>query len=284
MNLEPITSERKKLSSYIFANTRPILIAFILFTVIVVMTTDIRLVTISSLTDLGLEFFILLFCSYGMYVCCTDGGVKEGYATDRYKDAVTKYEDLKTKIEDTCLTRMSDFCAHYILEELKRTRMQYLAVACITYDIYLEKYAKLGKEEIDALTDLTSMQKRLVKKANQVKPIKLTPEMILTQGKGHSRSALSANPRTMKRVALTVKLAKMSFISICMPLIALDMIMEPSWTVFAEVCLKLFMVVLHGFDGHNDGYNNIAVYTVNYVTAQCGLMQEALLFAERPNN
>ena len=78
MNLEPIT-ERKRVSQYIFTNTRPFLIAFILFTVIVVMTTDIKLVTISSLTSLGLEFFIILFCSYGMYICCTDGGVKEGY-------------------------------------------------------------------------------------------------------------------------------------------------------------------------------------------------------------
>ena len=283
MTLEPI--ERQKISQYIFANTRPFLIAFIIFVVIVVMTTDIRLVTISSLTNLGLEFFILLFCSYGMYICCTDGGVKEGYATERYKNTVNKYESLKTKIQDTCLAKMSDFCAYYVLEELKRTRMQYLAVACITYDVYLEKYAKLGKEDIEALTDLTSLQKKLVKKANRVRPIKLTPEMILSQGKyWHSRSALAATPGTMRGIALTVKIFKMSFISICMPLIALDMIMEPSWIVFAEVCLKLFTVVLNGFDGHKDGYNNIAVYTVNYVTAQCGLMQEALLFAGHTNN
>ena len=279
MNLEPIT-ERKRVSQYIFTNTRPFLIAFILFTVIVVMTTDIKLVTISSLTSLGLEFFIILFCSYGMYICCTDGGVKEGYATDRYKDAVSKYEQLKAQIQDTCLVKMNDFCAHYVLEELKRTRMQYLSVACITYDVYLEKYAKLGKEDINALTDLTSLQKKLVKKANKVRPIKLTPEMILSQGKSwHSRSALSATPGTMKGIALTVKIFKMSFISICMPLIALDMIMEPSWIVFAEVCLKLFTVVLNGFDGHKDGYNNVAVYTVNFLTAQSGLMREALLFA-----
>ena len=280
MTLEPITSERKRVSQHIFANTRPILIAFILFVVIVVMTTDIRLVTISSLTDLGLEFFILLFCSYGMYICCTDGGAKSGYATDLYKNAVLRYDELKTKIQDTCLAKMGEFCAHYIAEELKRTRMQYLAAACITYEVYLDKYAKLGKQDIDALTDLTSLQKKAVKKANRVRPIKLTPEMILSQGKTlHYRSALAANPGTMKNVAFTVKIFKMSFISICMPLIALDVIMEPSWIVFAEVCLKLFTVVLNGFDGHKDGYNNITVHTVNYVNAQCGLMQQALLYS-----
>jgi hypothetical protein len=279
MTLEPIANERKNVTQYIFRNARPILIAFILFVVIVVMTTDIRLVTISSLTDLGLEFFILLFCSYGMYICCTDGGVKSGCGTETYKNAVKRFDELKQQIEASLLPKMNDFCVHYINEELKQARMQYLGIACIPYDTYIEKYAKLGKTDIDALTDLTSLQKRAVKKANSLRPIKLTPEMILTQGKTtHSRSVLAANPGTMKNVAFTVKIFKMSFISICMPLIALDVIMEPSWIVFAEVCLKLFTVVLNGFDGHKDGYNNITVHTVNYMNNQCSLMQQAIQF------
>jgi hypothetical protein len=160
--------------------------------------------------------------------------------------------------------------------------MQYLSAACIPYEVYLEKYAKLGGKDINELTDLTSLQKKAVKKANRIRPIKLTPEMILSQGKTlHYRSALAANPGTMKNISFTVKLFKMSFISICMPLIALDVIMEPSWIVFAEVCLKLFTVVLNGFDGHKDGYNNITVHTVNYVNNQCSLMQQAIQYASQ---
>ena len=280
MNLETISSDRKKISQYIFTNTRPFLIAFILFTVIVVMTTDIRLVTISSLTDLGLEFFILLFCSYGMYICCMDSGTKNGYATDVYKTTVERFEELKSRIDNSLLYKMNEFCAHYIREELKQMRMQQLSTACIPYEVYLDKYAKLGRKEIKAITELTSLQKKAVRKANRIRPIKLTPEMILSQGKTiHYRSALSAAPGTMKNISFTVKLFKMSFISICMPLIALDVITEPSWVVFAEVCLKLFTVILNGFDGHYDGYNNITVHTVNYVNCQCGLMQQAIQYA-----
>ena len=96
-NLEPIlsSSERKGVSHYLFGNARPLLIAFIMFTVVVVMTTDIRLVSISTLADLGPQFFIILFCSYGMYICCADGGAKSGYATDVYNNAVNKYDELK---------------------------------------------------------------------------------------------------------------------------------------------------------------------------------------------
>lgn len=273
--------ERKKLSQYILGNARTLLIALIMFTVVVVMTTDIKLVTISSITDLGLEFFLILFASYGMYICCADGGIKRGYETDAYKASVTRFEEVKKRIEDTMLPRMSEFCTHYIAEELRKTRMQYLSISCIPYDVYMEKYVTLGNKEINANTELTSLQKKAVKKANRVKPIKLTPERIMTQGVTlHGRNVLAFTPDTMKNLAFGVKLAKMSFISICMALVALDVILEPSWTVFAGVCLKLATVVINGFDGDKDGFNNITVHTVNYVNNQSSLMQQALQYIE----
>ena len=158
-NIEIISTERTKLSKVILGNARIIMMVFILFTVVVVMTTDIRFVTISSLKDLGLEFFIILFASYGMYICCTDGGAKSGYATEAYKASVERFRELKSRIENTMLTRMGEFCNHYVDEELKKERMQYLSVVCITYDEYMAKYVKLGNKDVDALSDLTSSQK-----------------------------------------------------------------------------------------------------------------------------
>lgn len=273
--------ERRKLSQYILGNARTLIIAFILFTVIVVMTTDIKLVTISSITDLGLEFFLLLFSSYGMYICCADGGIKNGYATDIYKSSVSRFEELKIRIEESLLPRMNDFCNHYIDEELKKTRMQYLSLACIPYDVYMDKYVTLGKKEIKALTELTDIQKKAVKKANKVHRIKLTPEMIMTQGKTvHTRSVLATTPDTMRNIAFGVKILKMSFISFCMALVAFDIILEPSWTVFASVCIKLATVIINGFDGHKEGFNNITVHTVNYVNAQSSLMRQAIQYIE----
>ena len=273
--------ERKRLSQYIIGNARTLLIALILFTVIVVMTTDIKLVTISSITDLGLEFFLILFSSYGMYICCADGGIKRGYETDTYTASVARFEETKKRIEDTMLPRMSEFCTYYVAEELRKTRMQYLSVSCIPYDVYMARYVTLGNKEIDACTELTSLQKKAVKRANRVRPIKLTPERIMTQGMTlHSRNVLAFTPDTMKNIAFSVKLAKMSFISICMSLIALDVILEPSWTVFAGVCLKLATVVINGFDGAKEGFTNITVHTVNYVNNQSSLMQQALQYIE----
>lgn len=279
-NFEQIP-ERKKLSQYILGNARTLIIVLILFTVIVVMTTDIRLVTISSITDLGLDFFLLLFASYGMYICCADGGVNAGYSAAIYKDSVARFDELKKKIEGSMLTRMNEFCTHYVDEELRKMRMQYLSVVCIPYDVYIEKYVSLGKKEIDALPELKKGQKKAINKANKVKRMKLTPERIMTLGKTiHTRSVLAITPDAMKNIAFGKKIVKMSFISICMSMIALDVIMQPNWTVFASVCLKLVAVVINGFDGHKEGFANITVHTVNYVNNQSSLMQQAIQYIE----
>ena len=274
--------DKKRLSQYVLGNARTLMIVFILFVVVVVMTTDIRLVTVSSITDLGLEFFLLLFASYGMYICCADGGTKNGYDTKAYKDSVDRFEKLKKRIEDSSvLTRMNDFCNYYVDEELRKMRMQYLSVVCIPYDMYIDKYVNLGKKEINALPELKESQKKAIIRANKVKRIKLSPERIMTLGKTiHTRSALAISPDTMKNIAFGKKIVKMSFVSICMSMIALDVIMQPSWTVFAEVCLKLVTVVINGFDGHKEGFYNITVHTVNYVNNQSMLMQQAIQYIE----
>lgn len=273
--------ERKRLSQYILGNARTLIIAFILFTVVVVMTTDIRFTTISSIRDLGLDFFILLFSSYGMYICCADGGIKNGYTTYIYKDSVKRFDELKTRIEDSMLPRMDDFCTYYVDEELRKTRMQYLSVACIPYDVYMEKYARLGRKQIDTHPDLTDSQKKAVKRANRVHRIKLTPEMILTQGRTvHTRSGLPTDPEALKGITFVSKMVRMSFISVCMSLVAFDIILEPSWTVFVGVCLKLFTVIINGFDGHKEGFTNITVHTVNYVNHQSLLMKQAIQYIE----
>ena len=259
------------------------MIVFILFSVIVVMTTDITLVTISSIKDFGLEFFLLLFASYAFYVVNADGGTSAGLATDVYKESVKRFEELKAKVlENARYSRLNEFCAYFIAEELKKTRMQYLVVASIRYDEYLEKYAKLSGREVMALTELTELQKKAVIKANRVKQIRFTPDMMTTmQGKSaFTRFALSVTPKMYKNFAFGTKFIKMSFVAVGMSLIALQVILEPSWTVFAEVCMKLVTVVLNGFDGRTMGYNNIVVDTVGFTETQSDLMQQAIQYID----
>lgn len=281
--LEKISTDRKKLSQFILGNARSLLIVFILFTVVVIMTTDITFLTVSSLKDIGLEFFLILFASYAMYVCCADGGTNAGLATDVYKASVDRFTDLKKQIlENARYSRLNEFCAYYIEEELKKTRMQHLIVASIKYDEYLEKYAMLSRKEIKEQTELTELQQKAIIRANRVKQLRFTPDMMTTmQGKNFfTRFVLTITPKAHRMFAFSTKFVKMSFLAIGMSLIALKVILEPSWTVFAEVCMKLVTVVINGFDGRTMGYNNITVETVNYTNAQSDLMHQAIQYID----
>lgn len=281
--LEKISTDRRRLSQYIIGNARTLLMVFILFTVVVVMTTDIRFLTISSIKDIGLEFFLLLFSSYAMYVCCADSGTSAGYATDTYKATVQRFTELKNEIlQNSRYSRINDFCAYYIAEELKKTRMQYLVVASIKYEDYIAEYVKLSRSEIMERDELTKLQKKAINRANRVRQIRFTPDMLTTmQGKGFfTRFVLTITPRTHRTIAFSAKFVKMSLLAVGMSLIALQVILEPSWTVFAEVCMKLVTVVINGFDGRTMGYNNITVDTVNYTNAQSDLMQQAIQYID----
>lgn len=283
MSLEKISSDKRKISQYIFANARTLMIVFILFSVIVVMTTDITLVTISSIKDFGLEFFLLLFASYAFYVVNADGGTSAGLATDVYKESVKRFEEHKAQLlANDRYSRLNDFCAYYIAEELKKTRMQHLVIASIGYDEYLEKYSKLSKREIEVLTELTELQKKAIIKANKVRQIRFTPDMMTSmQGKNaFARFALSITPKMYKSFAFGTKFIKMSLVAVAMSLIALQVILEPSWTVFAEVCMKLVTVVLNGFDGRTMGYNNIVIDTVMFTDTQSDLMLQAIHYID----
>lgn len=281
--LERISLEKKKISSFLIGNARALIITFILFTVVVVMTTDVRQITVTSITDIGYEFFLVLFASYAMYIFCAEGGTTIGLNTDLYKNAMARFDELKKKImENARYSKLNDFCLWYVEDELKKTRMHHLVVAGITYDEYLEKYSKLSRAELNEITDITELQKKAILKANLVKMIHLTPNMLTsTQRKeSQARFALRITPKMQKRLTFSAKLVKMSIMSLCVSLIALEIIVEPSWAVFAEVCLKLAMVIINGFDGRSAGYTNIVEDTVEFVNAQCDLLEQAIYYAD----
>ena len=65
-----------------------------------------------------------------------------------------------------------------------------------------------------------------------------------------------------------------------MSIIALEIVADPSWVVFATVCFKLVSVIYNCFSGYRTGYTNIVVDSVNYMNAQIDLMQLAVQYIE----
>lgn len=277
-----IDSTKKRITKGLMSHLGIIMGSFLVFAFVVVMTTDISIVSFEEITSLGLDFFLLVFCSYAVYVCCADSGTKSGLATQTYTDMVEKFDVMKKAVVDGKMqTKMIGFCHHYISDELRSARMATLSVVGFDYEEYQEKYMRLSEEEVDAIPGLTAPQKKAIKKANRVKPIKLTPEMILRRGGGtHRRAALDVNPSSKKTALFVTKFVQIIVVSLLMSMIALEAIVEPTRAVFASICLKMISLVSNGFAGYKVGYENVVIDTVSYMSSQLDLMQQGVQYIE----
>lgn len=273
-------NQKKKVAKSLLNNAGIFVGVFLIFAVIVIVTTDIKITSFEQIAALGLDFFLLLFCSYSMYVNASDSGMRHGLQSDLYLDSLDRFSTKKKTIIDAQRqTRLHEFCRYYIDDELKNARMSVLAVVGFSYKEYRKKWLGLDEETIENDPKLSKVQKAALIKANAIKPVKLTPEMIMKRGRGSSRRApLGTKPETKKSINFGVKFGSTFLISLVMSIIVLDMVVEPTWVIFASCMLKLLAVVMNGFTGYKLGYENIVFDTVNYMDDQTDLMNQAMQY------
>ena len=255
------------------------------FITIVAVSTDIS-ISVESINELSSEFFLLFFCSYASYICCSDSGKKAGKISKIYTDTLAKFDATHQILVDNkihCI--LGDFCRHYIASELKNARSRHLVLAGIEYDEYVKKYASLDEQEIKALSGLSAVQKKALITANSVKPIKLSPEQITRHESAYIRhSPLLLSPSVVMGAKCTMKFITSFIIVICLGRIVLTDIGGGSWASFALVCVKFSSVLYNCFSGYKSGYENIVIHTVNYKNEQISLMQQAIAFKAESEN
>lgn len=278
-------SAKKTVFQKLLRSTGIFISVFIMFVVIVAFTTDLKFSSLADWTALGLTFFVLLFCSYSMYLNCSDSGTKAGKDTETFLDAQDDYDGVKNKIAVNKMQgRLPEFCQHYIEEELELTRATILTDVGIDYAEYKEKYLGKDKEILDKLVaekKLPKMQADTIINANKVKPITLTPDMIFKRGRGNNkRSPLGMNPQTKKKWNFGIKFVTTLITSVLMSVIACEVIITPNWATFAACLLKLFAVSMQGVFGYKMGFENIVVDTVEYMRDQIDLMQHFLEYVK----
>lgn len=281
-----VLRERKKVRKVFRSITRnagALLGVFMVFAVIVTATTEIHLTSFSDVTALGLEFFIVFFASYIAYVSCSDSGMRAGLNTETYTTTVKEYEALKKHVVDNDMQRsMYHFCRHYIAEELKNTRMNILATVGFVYSEYVEKWSAASDKDIDSSGELTSAQKKIVKKANQIHPIRLTSEMIMRRGRNDgSRSPLGMTPQAKKRMHFSFKLVSSVLITLGVVLIVAEAIEDPTKETFVTAVWRLVPIITSGVSGYRMGFENIVVDMSEYITDQSDLLQQAIKYIEK---
>lgn len=101
----------------------------------------------------------------------------------------------------------------------------------------------------------------------------------MKRGRGSSRRApLGTKPETKKSINFGVKFGSSFLVSLVMSVIVLDVVVEPTWVIFASCMLKLLAVAMNGFTGYKFGYENIVFDTVNYMDDQTDLINQAMQY------
>lgn len=274
-------SEKKRIVRSLLNNVGIVTGGFILLAVIAVVTTDVQIKSLRDLADLGVDFFLLMFLSYSMYVNCSDSGMRAGLNTTTYSDAFIGYEKIKRKVIDGNMHGMlGDFCRDWIANELKQSRTSIMAVVGISYETYMEKYVGMDWKDVLHL-ELSWAQRMAILRANATKPVHLTPDMLMKRGRGGKRRApLGMSPEAKKSLAFGSKFIYTLFVMLGLSLIAFEAVQDPTWEVFVACFIKLVSVSTNGFSGYKFGYENIVFDTVNYMDDQADLLGQAVAYCD----
>ena len=90
----------------------------LMFAVVVIVTTDVKVGSIKDIADLGMDFFLLLFCAYASYISCADSGTRAGLATDAYTETLAKFNEWKDKIvKGNMQVKLAEFCRRMLAKK-----------------------------------------------------------------------------------------------------------------------------------------------------------------------
>ena len=291
MPLEPLKNTRtesailaldetkQRITKKILSNAGMICSCFLFFVAAVVLTTDIKgIQSVTQIAELGLSFVVILFLTYSMYFSCSDSGTKGGRLTLGYLEVCKKCDELKNQIITQDLYKsLVAFCNDYIRKELKNACSELLSPIGISYEEY---EAKCKGKDLKALEEVYSkVQLKAIKRANKLKPIKLTADMICKRNRrGSHRNPLGMSPSTKKAINDCLSFVKITLSSLLTGVVVLDAVVDFSWATIVGVLLKLMPVVLYAFNGYKSGYENIIIDSVNYMNDQIDLMEQAIRY------
>lgn len=256
---------------------RGMIVSIILALILVfAFTTNINFTSKAEVLKLSLSIFVFMFCSYSMYINNAKSGTRAGKLTKAYIETEEKYIEIKTRIiNEDKQVYLGEFCRLYVDEELKNARKDILDFVGIEYEEYVRKWVGADIKDIKKTEKFSDREKQAVIKANALKPVRLTPDMLLKREREIKRRAPLKKTPTEKRNAKYIgRFMRTIITSIFACTIALDVIANPSWSTFSELCIRLLMVVLSGFFGYQTGYENITCDTVDYMHDQIDLLNQ----------
>ena len=276
---EDAFQNKKTLGSFI-GNMGLIVAALTLICTCATFFTDISLASVMTV-EFSLSFIILLFCSYTMYFSMADTGARRGAQDEEFLNAKKQYEELRGELEASGgIFSLGEFCHKYTASELISSQKSILLSAGISYREFEENYK--GVEKKDLPRELGKKRIKIISRANSIKPIVLTPDMLLSAGrKSHARNPLAKAPEKQRALHAIGALLPTTLTSFFAVSVVCSIINEPTMATVTECIIKLFALIWNGTKGYAMGYNNISREASEYLLGRCQVLSSAISEAKK---
>ena len=242
-NLLALDGMLKQGVGYVITNSGKI-IAAITF-IIAILTTFTNI----TFADFGGETFtialtVMLISSYIMYFSLEDAGETEGARSTEYTEARGRFIEVRERVNPDDIESLREFCLNYSENELNYRRRNFLCENGFTLS------------ELNRYKDGTKYPKRvrrILKKADSMRAVKLTVARLLSTSQGTPQSEL-APPERGKMVSVLVSLIPSTICTLFTVSIILTTKSELSASAVIDGVIKLSALPLIGFKGFLDGY------------------------------
>ena len=212
---------------------------------------------------------VMLVSSYIMYFSLEDAGEAEGARTKEHAEAKARFLEAKKKVHPDNIEELREFCLNYSENELNYRRRNFLCENGLTLSQF-NSY-KNG-------TSYPRRIRRIMRKANSMKAVRLTVARLLSTSQGTPQSELSP-PERGKICSVLVSLIPSTLCTIFTVSIILTTKSELTVSTVMDGIIKLSALPLIGFKGFLDGYRYAKESKASWFETKTRVL-EAFLAAE----
>jgi hypothetical protein len=260
-------------ASFAIGNGGKIIAAITLIVATLTTFTNITFTDISG-EAFTISLMVMLLSSYLMYFSLEDAGEREGGECKEYLDANGKFLAVREKVGADNIEALREFCLDYAQKELVYRRANYLC----EYGLSISdlNYYNNGKKYPRRIA-------RHLRKAGEMKAVKLTPKDLLSRAHSASHSELSPPERTkMLSTILTLVPSTLCTIFTVSVILTAKNGLTPSTVI--DGILKLSALPIVGFKGFLDGYRYATEAKISWLETKTRLLEKFLLSRKKVEN
>lgn len=270
-------SGSKKVAKGLLKNLSTIIAVIAMIVLITLVFADVSVnTTFGWRWAVKLVFYSLLM--YVLFFSMQSTGQQDGRLQKIYTDLLSKYEGLRRQVQsDKDFESLQSWCDHYIEFELRQAKTRLLRSASIPYALFEEKYKD---DQYPPPRSLPWKKRVAIRKARRMKPIHLTPDMLLSCGTLKvSRAPLGLAPGTKRMIRSIFNMLPRTILIFLVVDSTVSVISQPTIETFVSGIMMCFVGAMCAHQGYESGFKNIVEDTALYVERQINLLTQFVMWS-----